>query len=267
MPSVTSQAKYWMLTIPYQCFLPFLPKAVAYIKGQIEVGGTTGYLHWQILCVFEKKVRLRAVKQTFGDSVHAEPSKSAAAGQYVWKEETAVAGTRFELGTLPLSRGRTADWQRVWEFAANSDLMSIPADIRIRYYNTIKRIGKDYMQPVGELEDVCGVWIYGAPGVGKSRMAREEYAPYSKMCNKWWDGYAGEENILLDDFDKVHSVLGHHLKIWADRYPFIAEMKGGALRIRPKKIIVTSNYQINEIFADEVLVAALSRRFVVINKQ
>jgi len=260
------QGKFWLLTIPQNAYMCYLPPSCCFIKGQLERGERTGYLHWQLLVCFKKKVRLAGVKNVFGSTIHAELSRSAAASEYVWKEETSVAGTRFELGQVPFKRNDKSDWERVRVLAKANKLDQIDADIYVRFYGSLKRIAKDHMTAVDELDDVCGLWIWGPPGSGKSRMARDEYDPYSKMCNKWWDGYGGEDNVLLDDFDKVHCVLGHHLKIWADRYPFIAEQKGGAVRIRPKKIIVTSNYQIDDIFADQVLVAALLRRFEVINK-
>lgn len=71
-----------------------------------------------------------------------------------------------------------------------------------------------------------------------------------KLPNKWWDGYQRQPNVIIDDFDKCHMVLGYHLKIWADRYAFAAEVKGSTILIRPLKIVVTSNYHPKEIWGE-----------------
>lgn len=110
-------------------------------------------------------------------------------------------------------------------------------------------------------------WIYGIPGVGKSYCVRMAFPIfYSKPCNKWWDGYSGEEKVLIDDFDKNHQVLGHHLKIWGDNYSFTAEIKGGQIYPTYDQLVITSNYSPREIFGkDEMLCAAIERRFRVIH--
>ena len=84
--------------------------------------------------------------------------------------------------------------------------------------------------------------------------------------NKWWDGYDGEDVIVLDDFAPEHGkYLGYFLKIWADHYVFNAEVKGGMLKIRPKHIIITSQYSLHDCFEERETVLALNRRFGIWN--
>lgn len=113
-----------------------------------------------------------------------------------------------------------------------------------------------------------GLWIYGAAGVGKTKAVADQYpAAYRKPLSKWWDGYRGQETIVLDDVDPGSAEwLRRFLKIWGDRYSFGAESKGGSTVIRPLKFIVTSQYSIEEMYTDEPTREALNRRYIVIEK-
>lgn len=265
---MANQFRYFSVTIPVEKWIQpqELPESMQYIKGQREESAT-GYCHWQLLAYFAKKISLTRAKTYFCREAHLEATRSAAIEEYVWKEDTKIAGSEFEFGALPIKRNNKHDWSKVKELAKEGKIDDIPPDIFMRCYRTLKEVKKDYMKKPDSNDDVCGIWIYGPPGVGKSRRAREEYPnAYDKMCNKWWDGFQDEQYVLLDDFDTNHKCLGHHLKRWSDRYPFLAETKGGAINIRPKKIVVTSNYSIETIFeGDIMMIEALRRRFEVIN--
>lgn len=116
------------------------------------------------------------------------------------------------------------------------------------------------------LEAPCGLWYFGKSGTGKSHSFRRDYPDfYDKMANKWWDGYQNQPYVLIDDFDKKHEVLGYHLKRWADKYPFTAEIKGSARSIRPKLICVTSNWHPRDIFHESEVLEPILRRFKVVH--
>ena len=60
--------------------------------------------------------------------------------------------------------------------------------------------------------------------------------------------------------------MGYYLKVWGDHYPFPAQIKGGQMMARPKKIIITSNYHPREIWTDAQTVEPITRRFKVIER-
>lgn len=233
------QAYYWLSTIPHYAFTPYLPPGVAYIRGQLEMGAETGYLHWQLLVALERKGTLRTMRTIFGDFNH-EQSRSEAADQYVWKEDTRVEGTQFELGAKKVRRNKKCDWERVWCLAKSGEFEAIPENVRVQHYRTLRAIRSDYAKSIG-MERTCTVF-WGPTGLGKSMRAWDEAGldAYPKdPRTKWWDGYNGQSNVVIDEFRGAIDVS--HMLRWLDRYPVLVEVKGSSVPLMAKNIWITSN--------------------------
>lgn len=166
-------------------------------------------------------------------------------------------GDFYEHGDRPLSQKRKGElgaeyWETNKKLAQDGKLEEIDPKLYLTHYRTLRAIASDFLPMPPDNEHLDNEWYYGETGSGKSYKARNDNpGHYLKMCNKWWDGYVGEDVAIIEDFDKSHAVLGHHLKIWADRYAFPAEVKGSKVNLRPKKIIVTSNWHPKEIWSNE----------------
>lgn len=240
MPAVNhGQGKFWILTIPQHQFMPFQPRGVRWIRGQLECGSETGFLHWQLVVEFDRKVRLGGVKSVFG-SIHAELSRSAAANEYVFKDDTYVDGTRFELGRGSFRRNSKADWDEIWRAAVDGEFERIPAGVRVSSYAAISRIAKDHLKPIA-MEREVNVYV-GRTGMGKSRRAWFEagWDAYPKDPNtKFWDGYRGQKHVVMDEFRGKIDIS--NILRWTDRYPVSVETKGSGCVFSASKLWITSN--------------------------
>lgn len=268
MPCI--QARYWILTIPYNHFTPFLPPNVSYVKGQLERGSNEGssceapegYLHWQLICYYNKKVSLSYVKSIFGDQCHAEKSKSSAVESYVWKDDTSIQGTRFELGKQSFKRNSSKDWDLIVKNARQGNFDDIPSDVLVRCYGNLKKIRVDSLKPESIEKQVFVFW--GSTGTGKSRRAWDEAGldAFPKDPNtKFWDGYSGQQHVVIDEFRGAISI-SHFLR-WLDRYPVIVEIKGSSCVLKATTFWITSNLSPDDWYdgLDNETKLALRRRF------
>jgi len=239
----------------------------AYIIYGFEVGDS-GTPHLQGFISFQsQKTQSAVIKLMPGCHIEQMLSNVEACIEYCKKD-----GKFVERGVVPKSLGthnkkQQEDWAQILVAAKERRLEDVPPEIRLKYCRNLDYIAdqEDRFRVHASLDVLQNEWRYGATGSGKTRSVEEEFPlHYKKMCNKWWDGYMGEEVVLIDEFNKeAAKYLAHHLKLWCDHYPFRAEKKGGSIVIRPKRIIVTSNYSLADCFSEDTegSLDPLKRRF------
>jgi hypothetical protein len=91
-----------------------------------------------------------------------------------------------------------------------------------------------------EAPNVC--YLFGESGKGKTFSVFKNYWPYYAKTanNQWWDGFDGQETVLIDDFRGGIS-LDYILQL-LDRYPGkLGQVKGATVSLdKVKTVIITS---------------------------
>lgn len=233
--------KHWIATIPEADWTvpSCLPDGFCYLRGQLEEGAG-GFRHYQVYAILVSKQRLLGAKRLFSPTTHLELTRSAAARDYCWKEDTRVEGSQFEFGQLPMRRQASSDWDKIYDDAKQGNFDTIPRDVLVRCYHQLRSIRNDHSKPLAQLRE-CRVY-WGATGTGKSRRAWDEAGMDSfpkDPRTKWWDGYSDQPHVIIDEFRGAIDIA--HMLRWLDRYPVRVEAKGQSMPLRASKIWITSN--------------------------
>jgi len=259
-----SQSKRWCFTL--NNYKPddeatFLAATYQYMVFGREKG-PSGTPHLQGFITFTKAKRLAAVRKLCSRA-HWETARgtSVEAADYCKKD-----GEWEERGEVPF-QGKRSDLTSAVKTLKEKGLKAVTEEhpeVFVKYSRGLRDLAL-FTVPSYTHVSVRGLWIYGPPGTGKSHWVREAYKSlYVKPQNKWFDGYDGEQTILLDDLDS--DCLAHYLKIWADRYACTGETKGGTVNLCHTIFAVTSNYHPSDLFTDLVMYAAIERRFHIVHK-
>jgi len=258
-------------------------KTVLWLRYGQEVG-EGGTPHLQGCCMFRNQVSLKQVREYFSDTMlncHWEFMLGSiqANVDYTGKDASEEEGTLHEYGTRPLTnpekraKGAAATKERyihIMDLARKGNFCELEANYPGDFFRSYKRIKELHTLAVakGGKKDVIQDakkqhwWIHGEAGSGKTSAVWELFGDdlYLKAQNKWWDNWTDQEWTLMDDFHP--SWVGkNQLKQWADRYPCAVETKGGCTTIRPRHMVLTSNYKIDECDWNDKDEAAIKRRF------
>lgn len=236
----------WHLNVTYK-----------YLTYGLEICPETKREHYQGYVEFALKKSLKQLK-LLDEKAHWEPRKGTQqqAIEYCHKD-----GKITELGTRS-QQGKRSDLIALKEtLDSGGDHYEMNFGCAIKYPRGIAEYKKHLMaKKFSKTERNIGVcWLWGAPGTGKSRTAREWFPnifalPTIKKGNVWFDGYEGQPELLIEDLGFGDIQREELLRI-LDRYPLQVPIKGGFVWAGWNIVIITSNYNWRQLYVDDPAIA------------
>lgn len=240
-----------------------------YLVFQEEVGDL-GTHHLQGYVEMRQPVRFSHFREVI-PGAHWEPAKGTSdeCEEYCTKEETRVGGPyrwgsrggqgkRNDLITL---REAIKEGKRGRELFDDDSCLG-PA---VRYSRGVEKLVEAYDPPVrrdailvtfhygpaGKYPSPWGspaisslrllTFFFFFAGSGKTHCCHSDDAYYFDGNNGFWEGYAGQSKVILDEFSG-HVLTPLMFQRLCDKYPLMLNVKGGSMPCKVTEVHICSNY-------------------------
>lgn len=246
-------------------------KKIKYIIVGEEIAPTTGTPHLQCFITWasvktESACKKRLPKRAYVRFMY-DYSTPTACAEYCKKQKVI-----YEEGCFPRQGQRNDLVNVVKEVKLGKSVKQMTDDNVIKNYQGLKyaqELKKIYEPKRDWKPDV--IWWWGEAGTGKSWRARQllieqggadNFYP-QRNTNQWWEGYDGEEYILIDDIRGSFSTFNDFIKL-IDRYEYRVQTKGSSRQFLAKVIIITSPFPPERVWQTHECINQLLDRIDVI---
>jgi len=209
---------------------------------QIETCPTTQREHIQGYARFSGNKRLGGMRKIFEANFQSAKGDEQSNINYCSKTESRVEGP-WTFGT-PSRPGKRNDVESAVSIVRETGSIRKVVEV-VTSYQAIRcaELVLKYIEPARTWKpDVY--WYHGSTGGGKTRKAMDKYpnAYISGKNLKWWEGYDGHQEVIIDDFRADFCTFHEFLRI-LDRYAYRVEVKGGSRQLLAKVIVITCPYK------------------------
>lgn len=227
----------------------FAKGVVTYIEWEHEVG-EKGTPHKQGFLHLKNPRCLSGMLKHVYYGAHWEPMRGTHEDNVKYCNKTGEG--HFSFGEKP-KPGKRTDIEDIKQAIKDGKTMNEIIEMAPSYQAAkMAELAMKY-KPTQKREKPTVKWFWGPTGTGKTFTAWEESGVNldDVWCSngdlKWWDGYYGQHNVIIDDFRASNCKFNVLLR-YLDKYPVRVEVKGGSQPLVATQIIVTSAFQPEAIY-------------------
>lgn len=230
-----------------------------YLVAGTEVAPSTGTKHIQGYCEMKKQYRIGEFAKLVWETTCINGNRSTGISKFEpaiasaddnYKYCTKECENPYEYGEKSTA-GKRNDIKMVRDLLKQGKGMKTIVE-SVDSYQAMRsgELMLKYIEKKREhTDDFKVVWIYGLSGTGKTYMTRKEHpeAYVHTGDSKWWDGYDGEDEVIIDDMRSNFCKFSTFLKMLQPQ-PYRVEYKGGSRELLATKFYITSCYSPIEMY-------------------
>lgn len=223
---------------------------IRYITFGKEICPKTKKTHFQGWVQFFNKKRLNGVKRILGSKkIHVEScyGNEYSNDKYCQKDGKFCAYGKF------ITQGHRTDLEIIKKKIDDGASILECAQENFQIYLQYGRGIKEYKNMIDKVKrkkfrEVKTIVLSGETGSGKTRRAMESTDSIYKITGTsldWWDGYEGEETILIDEYNNDVPIT--QMLNLLDGYELRLPVKGSFTYANWKKVFITTNLTRDEL--------------------
>jgi len=236
---------------------------------QLERCPSTGRLHYQGYMEFQDPVRYSGAVAALGGGVSVRHCRGSREDnlKYCSKSVSKVDGPWNPIPFPEKVPGQRNDIHDAMDVLASDGIrgvIEVAPEVFLKYEKSLRSMQLEMGWYKVRTWKTEVWWLCGESRTGKTEWC-DKYFPREKVmdnfytsCNQWWDGYVGQENVVIDDYRPEH-FPEHLLLRLLDKTPLRVNIKGTTCQFLAKRIVINSNYRPQDIFSWEERIPLLNR--------
>lgn len=209
--------------------------------------GEEGTPHLQGAVTFKRMYTFKQVKKLH-PKAHWEKAKAAqdfnycrkAGSEVIRDERFTVQGKRTDIELIREGLEAGDDMKQVLKKCRTAGAVSFAS----KWFSTFEE-----HLPKGT--KILIYWYYGNTGTGKTKRVLDQCEPFIPLSFKWWEGYSGQDAVLLDDLRPGWCAPEQLLRLLDPyRYQYRVEVKGGSRPLIATKIFITTPWHPEDFWKD-----------------